>query len=65
MRIDIDKDRCLGSGQCRQYAPEVFDQDEDDALVTLLDAVPPQEFHDAVRDAAMLCPGAVITLHEG
>ncbi|WP_340375323.1 hypothetical protein U5640_09325 [Streptomyces sp. SS7] len=42
-----------------------MDKEEDDARVTLLDAVPPEEYHDAVRDAAMLCPGAVITLHEG
>ncbi|CAM5508433.1 Ferredoxin OS=Streptomyces alboniger OX=132473 GN=CP975_32060 PE=4 SV=1 [Streptomyces alboniger] len=64
MRIEIDKDRCLGAGQCQLYAPQVFDQSDEDALVELLVEAPPRELHDGVRDAAALCPGGVITLRE-
>jgi ferredoxin len=46
----------------RARAAEVFDQDEDDAVVIVLDDEPGPEHHDAVRQAAQLCPAAVIRL---
>lgn len=64
MRIEIDKGRCLGSGQCTVLAPKVFDQDDEDGLVVVLDTTPPQPLHGAVRQAAQCCPAGVITAHE-
>lgn len=64
MDVHVDRDRCLGAGMCALTAPEVFDQDEDEGLVTLLDARPPRERHAAVRVAAGVCPAAAITLTE-
>ncbi|MER6983862.1 ferredoxin, partial [Streptomyces carpinensis] len=29
MRIDIDKNRCIGAGQCALAAPGVFTQDDE------------------------------------
>ncbi|MFC9701219.1 ferredoxin [Streptomyces sp. NPDC056943] len=60
--VRIDRDRCLGAGMCALTAPQVFDQDEDEGLVVLLDARPPQEQLAAVRVAAGVCPASVITL---
>jgi ferredoxin len=37
MHIDIDKDVCIGAGQCALAAPGVFTQD-DDGYSTLLPA---------------------------
>jgi ferredoxin len=64
MRVTIDEDKCCASGQCVLAAPEVFDQRDDDGIVVLLDASPPPEQHQAVRDAAAVCPAAAILVRE-
>ncbi len=64
IHVHIDRDRCLGAGMCALTAPQVFDQDEDEGLVLLLTARPPQEQHAAVRVAAGVCPASVITVTE-
>ena len=63
MHVRVDEDRCCGAGQCVLVAPKVFDQ-RDDGIVTLLDEAPPKELHAAVREAASVCPCAVISLEE-
>jgi ferredoxin len=61
MHISLEKDKCITSGQCVLLAPEVFDQD-DDGLVLLLTDSPRPELHEAVREAAALCPAQLIHL---
>jgi ferredoxin len=61
VKLTVDKDRCQGAGLCALTAPEVFDQDEEDGTVVLLDPAPPEDLHEAVRRAAGLCPNAVIS----
>ncbi|WP_327132139.1 ferredoxin [Streptomyces sp. NBC_01343] len=56
MNITIEHDACVGSGQCALAVPEVFDQDEEDGTVVLLDDRPPRDLHSAVEEAAGLCP---------
>ncbi|MET8076689.1 ferredoxin [Streptomyces sp. NPDC005303] len=62
MDIDIDKDVCIGAGQCVLAAPSVFTQD-DDGFSTLL---PGREDggDPMVREAARACPVAAITVSE-
>ena len=60
MNIVVDQDKCCGAGSCVLLAPDVFDQRADDGIVVLLDASPAAEHHDAVREAANVCPGAAI-----
>ncbi|MEU5185628.1 ferredoxin [Streptomyces klenkii] len=62
MQIEIDKDLCCGAGTCTLVAPEVFDQDDEDGTVILLDAAPGDEHRSAVEEAALRCPMAVITV---
>jgi ferredoxin len=64
MKVEIDRDRCVASGQCVLAAPAVFDQREDDGMVTLLTSELPPDQVDAVREAAFLCPAQVITVTE-
>src|SRR6185436_2415280 len=45
MRVVVNVERCRGAGLCALTAPEVFDQDERDGTVVLLDAEPPPELH--------------------
>ncbi|MFJ6748500.1 MULTISPECIES: ferredoxin [unclassified Streptomyces] len=62
--VDVDEDRCCGAGQCALIAPEVFGQREEDGIVILLDATPPEEQHPAVRESAAVCPAGAIRLSE-
>ncbi|MEU0569264.1 ferredoxin [Nonomuraea sp. NPDC005983] len=64
MKIIIDQDKCVGGGQCVMAAPEVFDQRDSDGVVELLDATPPADQQEAVRDAVLFCPAAAIRLEE-
>jgi ferredoxin len=64
MKITIDPDVCIGAGQCVLSAGAVFDQDEDTGLVVLLDASPPEELANRVREAAAVCPARAISLDE-
>jgi ferredoxin len=64
MRVEVDVEKCVASGQCVVIAPEVFDQQDDDGKVILLKDSPGPEYHDAVREAALICLAAVLTLTE-
>ena len=64
MKVAVDRDKCCGAGQCVMIAPQVFDQDEDDGIVLLLDDTPEAHLHRAVREAASVCPAAAIQLSE-
>jgi ferredoxin len=64
MKVVVEAGKCVASGHCVVAAAEVFDQDEEDGVVKLLDEQPRPEHHDAVRQAAVLCPAAAILLSE-
>ena len=63
MRVTIDRDVCIGSGNCMRFAPDVFDQDAD-AIVVLKIEEPPAQFLDDVRAAVAGCPTSAIRLDE-
>lgn len=64
MLIRIDQEKCCGAGHCVLAAPDVFDQRDEDGIVVVLDAEPPAELHQAVQDAAAVCPAAAIRLEQ-
>ncbi|WP_020117134.1 ferredoxin [Streptomyces canus] len=61
--IDIDKDVCIGAGQCALAAPGVFTQD-DDGFSTLLPGREDGGGDPRVREAARACPVGAITVSE-
>ncbi|MDN0197730.1 ferredoxin [Streptomyces sp. S.PNR 29] len=63
MRIDIDKDLCIGAGQCALTAPDVFTQD-DDGYSSLLPGREDGGGSPLVREAARSCPVGAITVSE-
>lgn len=62
MRIATRTDRCVSTGQCVLAAPDLFDQDEDQGLVVVLDPEPADPA--AAREAAAACPVSAITVTE-
>jgi ferredoxin len=65
VRVTVDRERCASAGMCALTAPEIFDQDDHDGRVILLDADPPTARHAVVHEAAMLCPSQAIRLTDG
>lgn len=64
MRVFVDRDKCISAGQCVLAAPEVFDQDDEEGLIQLLQQNPAADLHDPVREAADNCPALAIELRE-
>lgn len=64
MKIAVDQDTCVSSGQCVLNASEVFDQRDDDGVVELLVEHPTPDQERNVRNAAAACPALAIHLEE-
>jgi ferredoxin len=64
MKVIVDQNKCVASGQCVLTAPEVFDQREEDGIVVLLAENPPEGLADDVRQAVALCPAQAIWVEE-
>jgi ferredoxin len=64
MKVTIDQDKCVASGQCVLAAADVFDQRDEDGIVVLLTPTPPAQRADDVRRAAALCPARAITVEQ-
>ena len=52
MKVTVDQDKCVSSGQCVLNAGEVFDQRHDDGVVILLTENPPPDQDENSRKAA-------------
>ncbi|MFC9931406.1 ferredoxin [Streptomyces sp. NPDC127190] len=63
MHIDINKDACIGAGQCALTAPRVFTQD-DDGYSTLIPGREDGAGDPLLREAVRACPVGAITLKE-
>jgi ferredoxin len=61
--ITIDRDVCIGAGQCALAAPGVFTQD-DDGYSELLPGKEDGGGDPLVREAARACPVSAITVTE-
>jgi ferredoxin len=64
MKVIVDQDKCVSSGQCVLNAGDVFDQRDDDGVVVLLDDSPSDEQAVNVRNAAAGCPALAIDIEE-
>ncbi len=64
MRVIIDQDKCVASGQCVLAAPDVFDQRDEDGVAVLLAERPDEDRLEDVRQAVAVCPALAIALAE-
>lgn len=60
MKIRVDFDRCIGAGACVVAAPQVFDQNDEDGTVIVLDADPDEALRGQVEEAERVCPARII-----
>ncbi|MCF8130135.1 MAG: ferredoxin [Deltaproteobacteria bacterium] len=59
MKAKVDKDVCIGSGNCESTCPKVFKVVDGISQVQVT-PVPPEE-EDCVRDAEAGCPSGAIS----
>jgi len=59
MKIEADRDVCIGAGMCVMTADEVFDQG-DDGIVVVLEVEVPAEHADAAARAVASCPSGAL-----
>jgi ferredoxin len=64
MKVFVDQDKCVGSGQCVLAADDVFDQRDEDGVVVLITDTPPAAREEDVRQAAAICPALAIRVEE-
>ena len=64
MRVHVEREKCVAAGMCAMTAPSVFDQDEEDGTVIVLNDSPGAEDAEVVHEAASLCPAQVISVSE-
>ncbi|MCD9879710.1 ferredoxin [Streptomyces guryensis] len=63
MKVELEADKCVASGQCVLAAMEVFDQDDDGIAILLEEQVGDDQL-DNVKEAIAVCPAAAIRLVE-
>jgi ferredoxin len=62
MRISVEPGVCVASGQCYLAVPEVFDLDDEDGTVVLLDATPSGAVRAAAWQAVQNCPSGALSV---
>ncbi len=62
-KVVVDRDLCQDHGQCVFAAPDVFQLDDDGALVVLLDEAD-DALRSSVEDAADVCPVQAISIRD-
>ena len=61
MKVRVDRDLCVGVGNCVVYAPTVFALNEDNKAI-LLD--PSSVNDDTILEAAQSCPASAIIIED-
>nr|AXL06525.1 ferredoxin [uncultured bacterium] len=65
MKVIADTGKCIGAGQCVLTEPDVFDQNENDGRVIVLNDAPESELlAQKAREAVYLCPSRALSIAE-
>lgn len=62
MKIEADRSKCIGAGQCVMVAPFLFAQGDDDGLVIVTKPEPSGEEIGDAELAVLSCPSQVLRL---
>lgn len=60
MKVEVNKDACIGCGACAAICPSIFEMD-DEGLSTVKTEDVPKELESDAKDAVESCPTSAIT----
>ena len=60
MKAEVNKESCIGCGLCAQVAPEIYEMQDDKAIV-LVEELPEDKMEDA-KNGADQCPVTAIAI---
>jgi ferredoxin len=63
MKININKEKCIGCGYCASVCPEVFELGED-GKSRVKEGVNFSDFEDQIKEAKEGCPVGAIEIQE-
>jgi ferredoxin len=61
MRVEVDRDKCVGHGICESIADDVFEV-QDDGTVVIRDDERPESDRNRMKQAVTQCPAAALRL---
>lgn len=59
LRVHVDRDKCMGSGNCVYHAPDIFDIDDENRAIVVGD---PASDEERVRHAVEECPTRALSI---
>lgn len=62
MKVEVDRQRCRMHGECVFAVPEVFDLEDGDDTVTVLNSEPGEDFREKIELAVLVCPEGAISV---
>jgi ferredoxin len=63
--VSVDREACVGYGNCVVAAPEIFELDTDANMAIVLDGAPVDEHGDGISEAEIDCPARAILVTRG
>lgn len=61
MKVNVDKDTCIGCGLCESDCPELFELNEDSIAIVIVDVVP-DDAEACAMEALGECPVDAISV---
>lgn len=63
MKASVDRDTCISCGLCASICPNVFEMDDEQIAIVIVDTIAPEDEAGA-QEAAEQCPVGAITIEE-
>ncbi len=64
MKVTVDRDRCMGHGQCYAYGPDVFEPDDEGFCLVLLADIDDPDLRKQAAEGSEACPESAIVLSD-